>query len=118
MYTNLGWCATLVLSELGLAAEPHDLRVSLAAAAGTDPDGTQTFRPYLYCAQRLDSDGELSTAKGGTTFRVDPRVLAYLKRQAQLDSALKLTVPPGTEAIVSEQRPLAFSGGISTRVVW
>lgn len=109
MYADLSWCVALVLAELKLTSAPYDLEASLEATAGLDPTGVETYRPYLYCANRIDSDGQLESGRGGTTFRVNPRVMAYLKRQAQLDSALGLTVPPGTEAVLPSRRFVSSS---------
>ncbi len=110
MYSELLWCVALVLAELKLPSAPYDLEASLEATAGLDPAGIETYRPYLYCAARIDSDSQLESGRGGTTFRVNPRVMAYLKRQAQLDSALGLTVPLGTEAVL----PTNFRFGSSS----
>ncbi len=99
-YTELDSCVELVLSELGLTVAPYDIEAVLEATAGLDPTDVETYRPYLYCANRIDSDSQLESGRGGTTFRVNPRVMAYLKRQAQQDSALGLTVPPGTDAVL------------------
>ncbi len=112
-YADLNSCVELVLSELQLKVAPYDLEAVLEATAGLNPAGIETYRPYLYCAARIDSDSQLESGRGGTTFRVNPRVMAYLKRQAQLDSALGLTVPPGTEAVLPSR---GFTGSSSVPV--
>lgn len=96
-YTDLDSCVELVLSELQLTVAPFDLEAFLEATAGLDPTGTETYRPYLYCASHKDAQSLLSEGEGAK-FRAEAQAAAYRARQAQLDSALNLTVPPGTEA--------------------
>lgn len=104
MYENLDLVKDLVMAELELDDEPSNLEPDLMATAGITDAGALVYRPYFYCAHHLDSSESLDKAKGSTAFRVAPRVLGYFKRQAMLDKALKLTVPPGAEAVLEGVR--------------
>ncbi len=116
MYETLAWCVALVISELKLAVAPYDLEAVLEVTAGLDPVGVEIFRPYLYCASYLDAQGLLTEGEGAK-FRVEAQAAAYRARQAQLDSALSLTVPPGTEAHMPT-RAGPYSGSVPVTIVF
>lgn len=117
-FADLAWCKGYVLDkipELG-GEEPRDLGVKLEALKGTLPAGGPMYRPDLYISRWLDANKGLLKAKGGTEFRIAERVAAYLKNQADLDSAYSLTVPPGTEASVPKTQMWPYSGSVNTVV--
>lgn len=98
MYYDLVWASALVLSELGLTVAPEDLGPLLEATAGKDTTEGDVYRPYLVCATYLDAKSNLAEGEGAK-FRIEQRAAAYRTRQALLDTALGLTVPPGTETV-------------------
>ncbi len=98
MYDDDRWATALVLAELDLTVAPSDLGPLLESLAGKDPVGEPIYRPYLVCASYLDAKSKLAEGEGAK-FRIEARAAAYRARQALLDTALGLTVPPGTEAV-------------------
>lgn len=100
-YTSLPACSELTLSLAGLTDEPDDLTALLTSTAGSKLVGTSSvtyYRPYYVAALILARKlGQITTAEG-VTFRAPP-VQSLLRQQAALDSALGLTVPPGTSAM-------------------
>lgn len=104
-YTDLDWCVQLILEELGLATQPKNVGIDLDGSAGTDPEGTPYYRPYLYLAEHVDTRDNQEAPQGTKNVSLrdyDKRVIGYLKKQARLDAQYSLTVPPGTEVVVPD----------------
>ncbi len=102
-YSSPDSCLDFITDELApWGLEPgSDVLARLDLEAGTDPQGTKVFRPYLRMALILSrvintthlNEGD-SPAASGKFRNAERTIQGWLTDQRQMDVALSLIVPP------------------------